>query len=108
MNQSKYLVILIVFCIIPKIGCAQNLETKIDKLYKVEANEPGFSIAVFKKDQILFQKQYGTTNLDYNIPISSKTVFDIASISKQFTAAAILLLEEEGKLNIKEPAYKPN
>ncbi|TVZ46795.1 serine hydrolase domain-containing protein [Olleya sp. Hel_I_94] len=106
MNQSKYLVILIVFCIIPKIGCAQNLETKIDKLYKVEANEPGFSIAVFKKDQILFQKQYGTTNLDYNIPISSKTVFDIASISKQFTAAAILLLEEEGKLNIKEPAYK--
>jgi len=105
MNSTKYLVILIALCIFPKIVFAQNIASKIDKLYQVKDNEPGVSVAVFKKDDILFQKQYGTTNLDYNIPITSQTVFDIASISKQFTAAAILLLEAQGKLNIKEPAY---
>jgi CubicO group peptidase (beta-lactamase class C family) len=106
MNQTKYLVILISLCVLPKIIFAQSVESKIDKLYQVKDNEPGFSIAVFKKDEMVFEKQYGTSNLDYNIPITNKTVFDIASISKQFTAAAILLLEDQGKLNIKEPAYK--
>lgn len=106
MRQTNYFVILFVIFLIPILLFSQNIESKIDKLYQVKDNEPGFSIAVFKKDEIVFQKQYGTTNLDYNIPITNKTVFDIASISKQFTAAAILLLEQEGKLNINEPAYK--
>ncbi len=106
MKQSYILVFVANLFLIPKFLYSQNLESEIDKLYQVNNNEPGFSVAVFKNDQILFEKQYGTTNLDYNIPITSKTVFDIASISKQFTAAAILLLEKEGKLNLKEPAYK--
>lgn len=106
MKKVKYLVIVILLCIFPKSSFSQNIESKIDKLYQVKVNEPGFSVAVFKENEIAFQKQYGITNLDYNIPITSKTVFDIASISKQFTAAAILLLEKDGKLSIKEPAYK--
>lgn len=85
---------------------SQNLESEIDKLYEVKKSEPGFSVAVFKTNEILFEKQYGEANLDYNIPISSETVFDIGSIAKQFTAAAILILEQEGKLSIKDPAYK--
>ncbi|MEO0340062.1 MAG: serine hydrolase domain-containing protein [Bacteroidota bacterium] len=85
---------------------SQNLATKTDQLYQVKENEPGFSIAVYKKDRILFEQQYGLAHLDYNVPVNENTVFDIGSIGKQFTAAAILLLEAEGKLSIKNPAYK--
>ena len=84
---------------------SQSLSSKIDKLYHVEQDEPGYSIAVYKDDQIVMEKQYGSANLDYNVAITQETVFDVGSIAKQFTAAAILLLEEAGKLSIKEPAY---
>lgn len=85
---------------------AQTIEAEINKLYQANENEPGFSIAVFQGDKIILEKQYGSANLSYNIPITEETVFDIGSIAKQLTAAAVLLLEEEGKLSIKDPAYK--
>ncbi len=87
-------------------GFCQNLDAEVDKIYQVENNTPGFSIIVSKGEEILVEKQYGISNLDYDIPITNKTVFDIGSIAKQFTAYAILMLEERGKLSIKEPAYK--
>ncbi|MDO6598045.1 serine hydrolase domain-containing protein [Oceanihabitans sp. 2_MG-2023] len=103
---EKQLVFIILALLISNLGYAQNLQPKIDDLYQVDENSPGFSIAVFKGDEIILEKQYGNSNLDYNIPITNETVFDIGSIAKQFTAAAILLLENEGKLSTKEPAYK--
>tara|TARA_R110000868_G_C10894730_1_gene763865 strand:- start:93 stop:1751 length:1659 start_codon:yes stop_codon:yes gene_type:complete len=106
MNRIVFILKMFSFCLLTNFASSQNLESEIDKLYEVEENEPGFSIAIIKGDTIIFEKQYGIANLDYNIPISNETVFDIASIGKQFTATAILLLEEEGKLSIKDPAYK--
>ncbi|WP_299680593.1 serine hydrolase domain-containing protein [uncultured Dokdonia sp.] len=85
---------------------SQNIASKIDRLYEVHEDEPGFSIAVFKEDAIILEKQYGTAHLDYDTSITSETVFNVGSIGKQFTAAAILLLEQEGKLSIKDPVYK--
>ncbi len=106
MNRIAFIFVLLSFSLLTNFASSQNLNSEIDKLYQVNDNEPGFSIAVFKGDEIILEKQYGIANLDYNVPISNETVFDIASIGKQFTAAAILLLEEEGKLSIKDPAYK--
>ncbi|WP_347374459.1 serine hydrolase domain-containing protein [Aequorivita sp. Q41] len=106
MKQIKFLIIALFLFVFPKFVLSQNTEFEIDKLYKVNSNKAGFSVAVFKGDDIFFEKTYGSANLDYNIPITSETVFDIGSIAKQFTAAAILLLEEEGKLSIKDPAYQ--
>ncbi|WP_111708714.1 serine hydrolase domain-containing protein [Lutibacter citreus] len=106
MNKTAFIFTLISFCLLTNFVNSQNLDAEIDKLYKVNNNEPGFSVAVFKGDKIIVEKQYGNANLDYSIPITSETVFDIGSIAKQFTSAAILLLEEEGKLSIKDPAYK--
>lgn len=104
--SDKLFGIFIILALISKIGYSQNLESKIDNLYQVKKNEPGFSIAVFQGNDIILEKQYGSANLDYNIPITSKTLFDVGSIAKQFTAFAILLLEEQGKLSIDESAYK--
>jgi CubicO group peptidase (beta-lactamase class C family) len=106
MNQMKLLILVLILFLFSKPASSQNIEAQVDKLYQVNENEPGFSVAVFKGNEILFEKTYGNANLDYTIPITHQTVFDIASISKQFTAAAILLLEHEGKLSIKDPVYK--
>ena len=106
MNKKQLGILIIFLLLIPKLATSQNIDSKIDSLYQVKSNQPGFSIAVFKADKIVLEKQYGIANLDNNVPITSETVFDIGSIAKQFTAAAILLLENEGKLSIKEPAHK--
>ncbi|MHB0756574.1 serine hydrolase domain-containing protein [Polaribacter sp. M15] len=97
---------LILLTILPTFGFCQNLNSQVDEIYQVKDNAPGYSILISKGEEILLEKQYGISNLDYDIPITNKTVFDIGSIAKQFTAFGILLLEEQGKLSIKEPAFK--
>ncbi|MCZ4408868.1 serine hydrolase [Cryomorphaceae bacterium 1068] len=81
-------------------------DQKVDRLYSVGEGEPGYSVAVYQGDKIILERQYGSAALEYDIHISSETVFDIGSIGKQFTAAAILLLELEGKLSLSDPVYK--
>ncbi|MBD0779228.1 beta-lactamase family protein [Maribacter sp. ANRC-HE7] len=106
MNRIAFIFFLSSFCLATNFAHSQDLGSQIDELYQVNTNEPGFSIAVFHGDKIIVEKQYGSSHLDYNIPVTNETVFDIGSIAKQFTAAAILLLENQGKLSIKDPAYK--
>ena len=106
MNKKQFGIVIIFLLLIPKLATSQNIDAKVESLYQVKNNQPGFSIAVFKGNEIVLEKQYGIANLDYNTPITNETVFDIGSIAKQFTAVSILLLENEGKLSIKEPAYK--
>lgn len=61
---------------------------------------PGIAVAVVENGELIFSKGYGEANLDYNIPIDENTVFHACSITKQFTAACIALLIEEGKLSL--------
>src|SRR6476646_6386642 len=56
------------------------------------------SVLVAKNGKVIFSKSYGMANLEWNVPNSSSTRFNIASMTKQFTAASILLLEDRGKL----------
>ena len=81
-------------------------QSTIDSIFQDFHETPGIAIAVVKNGEILYQKGYGLANLSYNIPVSSETIFDVASVSKQFTAACIFLLEEEGKLNLDDPIQK--
>jgi len=106
MKRITFIITLLSFCCLTNVASSQNFDSEIDSLYQVKNNEPGFSVAVFKGDKITTEKQYGISNLDYMIPVTKETVFDIGSIAKQFTAGAILLLENQGKLSIRDPAYK--
>src|SRR4051794_28943843 len=56
------------------------------------------SVLVARGNQVLLSKSYGFANLEWNIPNSPTTKFALASVTKQFTAASILMLEERGKL----------
>lgn len=83
-----------------------QLETKIDSLFAEYSNSPGCAVGVYSKGEIIFKKGYGIANLDYDIKITPETVFDIGSVSKQFTAACIILLENEGKLSLDDDIRK--
>ena len=106
MRKATAFTLFVLFNLVAYTAFSQTLESKIDLLYQVPEGAPGFSIAVFKGNQILMEKQYGNAHLDHDVPVTAETVFDIGSIAKQFTAAAIMLLEAEGKLSLSEPAHK--
>ena len=67
---------------------------------------PGAAIAIVKDDRIVFSGGYGTREIGKDLPVDEFTLFGIGSITKSFTAAAIAILVDEGKLNIDEPASK--
>jgi CubicO group peptidase (beta-lactamase class C family) len=67
---------------------------------------PGCALGVYSEGKIIYAKGYGLANLEENVPITPQTVFDIGSTSKQFTAASILLLQEQGKLSIEDDVRK--
>lgn len=64
------------------------------------------SVLVARGNEIIFDKGYGFANLEWEIPNSPTTKFRLGSITKQFTAASILLLEERGKLSVSDPVKK--
>jgi len=64
------------------------------------------SVLVASKGKTIFNNAYGMADLEWSIPNSPTTRFNIASMTKQFTAAAILLLEERGKLKTSDPVKK--
>jgi len=75
---------------------------KLDALFSQWniGEKPGASVAVVYDGRMVYSNGFGQANLEYNIPNTSETIYHIASISKQFTVYAILLLEQEGKLSI--------
>lgn len=83
-------------------------QTKIDAVFSKwnKPNSPGGAVGVIKDGKLIFAKGYGMANLDYNIPNGPKTVFKIASTSKQFTAASIILLSQQGKLSLDDKLSK--
>lgn len=81
-------------------------QKEIDSLFPELTEQPGFVVGVYKEGAIAYKKGFGLANLDYNIPMTSETVIDIASIGKQFTAASIILLQDEGRLSFGDPVAK--
>ena len=71
-----------------------------------EENKPGLSVIITKKDSILYIGNFGSADLDKTSPITENTIFDIASVSKQFTGMAIALLEEKGEIDMNDKISK--
>jgi len=85
-----------------------SAKAKIDAIFQKfnNLNSPGYAIGIIKGTKVLYTKGYGAANLDYNIPITANSSFDIASVSKQFTAACIALLIIDGKLTLDDPVSR--
>ena len=87
---------------------AASITSRADKIFEKwdKPDSPGCAIAVIKDGRIVYKRGYGMANLDHDVPITPSTVFNIASVSKQFTAAAIALLAQQGKLLLDDEARK--
>src|SRR5271166_353793 len=91
-----------------KATALRDLHVRVDKVFaKWDSTvSPGCALSVIKDGQIIYKRGYGMADLDHDIPINPETVFHVASISKQFTAAAILLLAQERKLSLDDDVHK--
>ena len=106
--MKKTILFLLIFTAM-LVSCKENpYKEETDKLDQLctalfPADEPGAAVLVMKDDQILFDKGYGIADIETKAPIDGNTFFNIASVSKQFTAVAILQLAEAGKLSLEDP-----
>lgn len=83
---------------------AKELDALLFKQFK--PNEPGISLLIAKKGKIFYEKAFGTASLELNVPINPEMVFNLGSITKQFTAVAILQLVEKGKISLQDTVQK--
>jgi CubicO group peptidase (beta-lactamase class C family) len=80
---------------------------EVDKIFKPwdKPDSPGAALAVIKDGEVIYKKGYGYAQLEYDIPITSSTIFHVASVSKQFTAFAIVLLANQGELSLDDDIH---
>ena len=87
----------------------QDISAKIDEFVMAEMQArqiPGLSLAVVRDGKIAVLKSYGFANLEHRVPVKPETVFQSGSMGKQFTAAAIMILVQEGKLSLDDKITK--
>jgi CubicO group peptidase (beta-lactamase class C family) len=81
---------------------------QVDRLFAEwdKPGSPGCALAIMSDGHIIYERGYGIADLDHDVKITPTTVFHVASMSKQFTAASVLMLAQEGKLSLDDPATK--
>jgi CubicO group peptidase (beta-lactamase class C family) len=102
--------------VLGQVGSAQvpgqvsekHLTVKIDKLLSdvYKPGQPGAAVLVKKQGKVILRKGYGLANLELNVPAEPDMIFRLGSITKQFTAVAVLMLSEEGKLSLQDEITK--
>src|SRR5438309_3115358 len=87
---------------------AQNSVSRMEQVVQYYVSQKQFmgAVLVARGGEVLLSKGYGSANLEWEIPDSPSTKFRLGSVTKQFTAASILLLEERGKLKVDDPVKK--
>ncbi len=85
-----------------------NVEAAIDAIFQqaYPASSPGATVLIAKDDKIIYRKAFGMANLELKVPMQPENVLKLASITKQFTSVAILMLLEQGKLSLQDPLSK--
>ena len=85
-----------------------DVSDRVEKIFEKwnRTDSPGCALSVIKDGHIVYKHGYGMANLDHNVTITPSTVFHVASMSKQFTAASILLLAQQGKLSLDDDVRK--
>jgi CubicO group peptidase (beta-lactamase class C family) len=67
---------------------------------------PGMSVAVLRGDSVLLARGYGYANVEHHVPATDSTIYEVGSVSKQFTAAAVVMLSEQGRLSLDDPILR--
>lgn len=107
-SSKIFLAVLMLAFVFQQSVVAQNkikdkaITAAIDQVFQEwdQENTPGCALGIIKDGELIYAKGYGLANMEYNIPNDANSVFRIGSTSKQFTAACIVLLAEQGKLSL--------
>jgi len=85
-----------------------NVNAQVDKVFEKwdKSDSPGCALGVYRDGEIVYKHGYGMANLNDDVPITPATVFHVASMSKQFMAASIVLLAQQGKLSLDDDVRK--
>ena len=86
------------------VAGAERAFEKVTKAYVAPA--PGCAAAVSLNGEVVFEKAFGLADLEHNVPNTTQTIFESGSVAKQFTAAALVLLQQDGKLSLDDPVRK--
>ena len=108
MRRFSFLLFLILVC---SIAClAQDgVASKVDDYVRAEMQAqqiPGLSLAVINKGEIVLARGYGLANVEHQVAVKPETIFQSGSMGKQFTATAVMMLVEEGKLSLDDKITK--
>ena len=114
MNLSKertvrFATLLITFFALTLHGLAANKqEQRVDRLFPAydKAGSPGCALGVIRNGDFIYRKGYGAGSLELGVPLSSQSVFYMGSVSKQFTAAAVVLAAEQGFVSLDDNVRK--
>lgn len=90
------------------VGARDDKAIRADSVFRAfdRTDSPGCALGVWQDGTLQYARGYGLASLEHSVPLSSRTVLDVGSISKQFTAMAMLLLAKEGKLSLEDPIRK--
>lgn len=101
--------VLFIGCLLLSLNTtAQSIEQQVDAILNVQYNHdgPGATALIYKDGEVIYRKGFGYANLELDVKMQPEHVFEIGSITKQFTAIAILMLQEQGKLKVEDDITK--
>lgn len=89
-------------------GLSATDEAALDAIFRkaYPANAPGATVLIARGDAVLYRKAFGMADIELRVPMRPENVLQLASITKQFTSVAILMLMEQGKLSLQDPLSK--
>jgi len=83
-----------------------DLAPQVDALFKDFVGKPGCNVGVARSGKLILERSYGLADIANEVPLGPQTRFDIGSMSKQFTAAAVLILADQGKIGLDDDIHK--
>tara|TARA_R110002110_G_scaffold175760_5_gene379483 strand:- start:4157 stop:5812 length:1656 start_codon:yes stop_codon:yes gene_type:complete len=101
-NYLKTAIVFLLIIAATSNTVAQNFEKQIDEMLEAQYKPdiPGATALIAKDGKVIYRKAFGLANLELNVPMKPESVFEIGSITKQFTAVSILMLIEQNKLSL--------
>jgi CubicO group peptidase (beta-lactamase class C family) len=103
-----YITLLLLINVVCNGQAPVKIEAGVDSIFKEYRSRtgPGCVLAVIKDGQVVLSKGYGLANMEYRLPLTTSSVFDIASLAKQFTGFAISFLIQQGKISTTDDVRK--
>src|SRR5215470_6968462 len=107
MTMNRALVLTMLIAGILAAQPPESKQTQADRVFGAfDTHTPGCAVGVAQRGTVVLRTGYGMADLERNVPITTDTVFESGSVAKQFTAASLLLLAQQGKISLDDPLRK--